>query len=332
MSDEANAAEEARKKKLEEVTYAKELAEAEKARLAVEKAKLDTQKAMLELQKALEEARAPVHPRLKERQAKIDDAKAAKEERRRQKSRSRRDKGGGRSGQGTARHAARRAEGQVPGAGFALQGRGDARTWRLAGPRRRCSSLRRSGRSRRRSRRGTTSRSKAAALLVASARRDPPSATSSRSARSPPSSRGRLPTPRSCRRRRQKPRRTWHAPPQRKAALGVAAPVATAGLALEAVDKLLGLFRTDYTAGGVDVTTDDGMLGEPARRNAGEAGVGRHVAKDLQPGGGVRGLELEVDRHAHDPIARENARPGLCEVARQPGNRADGSCRQGDRS
>jgi hypothetical protein len=45
--------------------------------------------------------------------------------------------------------------------------------------------------------------------------------------------------------------------PQR--ARGVA-PVAAAGLALDAADKLLGFFRTDYTVGGIDVTLEDAML------------------------------------------------------------------------
>jgi hypothetical protein len=38
------------------------------------------------------------------------------------------------------------------------------------------------------------------------------------------------------------------------------APVAAAGLALDAADKLLGFFRTDYTVGGIDVTLEDAML------------------------------------------------------------------------
>lgn len=37
-------------------------------------------------------------------------------------------------------------------------------------------------------------------------------------------------------------------------------PVTAAGLALDAADKLLGYFRTDYTVGGIDVTLEDAML------------------------------------------------------------------------
>ena len=37
-------------------------------------------------------------------------------------------------------------------------------------------------------------------------------------------------------------------------------PVAAAGLTLEAADKLLGFFKTDYTVGGVDVTLEDATL------------------------------------------------------------------------
>jgi hypothetical protein len=37
-------------------------------------------------------------------------------------------------------------------------------------------------------------------------------------------------------------------------------PIAAAGLALEAADKLLGFFRTDYTVGGIDVTLEDATL------------------------------------------------------------------------
>lgn len=38
------------------------------------------------------------------------------------------------------------------------------------------------------------------------------------------------------------------------------APVAAAGLALDAADNLLGFFRTDYTVGGIDLTLEDAML------------------------------------------------------------------------
>ena len=37
-------------------------------------------------------------------------------------------------------------------------------------------------------------------------------------------------------------------------------PVAAAGLTLEAADKLLGFFKTDYTVGGIDVTLEDATL------------------------------------------------------------------------
>jgi hypothetical protein len=45
--------------------------------------------------------------------------------------------------------------------------------------------------------------------------------------------------------------------PQRARAV---APVTAAGLGLDAADKLLGFFRTDYTVGGIDVTLEDAML------------------------------------------------------------------------
>jgi hypothetical protein len=54
-------------------------------------------------------------------------------------------------------------------------------------------------------------------------------------------------------------------PPQAKAARApkkerAVPPIAAAGLALEAADKLLGFFRTDYTVGGIDVTLEDATL------------------------------------------------------------------------
>lgn len=49
--------------------------------------------------------------------------------------------------------------------------------------------------------------------------------------------------------------------PQKPKVVRAAAPVAgAAGLALQAADKLLGFFRTDYTVGGVEVTVEDATL------------------------------------------------------------------------
>lgn len=54
-------------------------------------------------------------------------------------------------------------------------------------------------------------------------------------------------------------------PPQAKTAQApkkqrAVTPIAATGLALEAADKLLGFFRTDYTVGGIDVTVEDATL------------------------------------------------------------------------
>jgi hypothetical protein len=54
----------------------------------------------------------------------------------------------------------------------------------------------------------------------------------------------------------QRPVPKMRAPVKQRAVL----PVAAAGLALEAADKLLGFFRTDYTVGGIDVTVEDATL------------------------------------------------------------------------
>ena len=52
------------------------------------------------------------------------------------------------------------------------------------------------------------------------------------------------------------PTRALRAPTRQRAV----PPVAAAGLALDAADKLLGFFRTDYTVGGIDLTLEDAML------------------------------------------------------------------------